>query len=220
MYADDVVLLSKSQTGLQQKFDCLAKFCKDWCLTVNVSKTKALNSNKAGCHISQEFLLMTSTFISQHLKVLFSPGRKISKSTKSLFQTSEGFFVFKPWCEKYLSALIFLIIMIITLNLYYCMVVKYGLHLKLCHSKHFRNNSIDSDEIYSKTLCKKLHSTCIKFYRYILGVHKKSAKFAILAEFGRFSLGFNIISQMLEYWHQLENLDQSFPLLQAAYTAD
>lgn len=39
IYADDVVLLSKSQMGLQQKFDCLSKFCKDWCLTVNVSKT-------------------------------------------------------------------------------------------------------------------------------------------------------------------------------------
>ena len=81
----------------------------------------------------------------------------------------------------------------------------------------FRKNSLELDEIYSKALCEKLH---IKFCRYILGVHKKSAKFAVLAELGRFPMGYNIISQMLNYWHRLENLDDSFPLLQAAYNVD
>lgn len=75
-----------------------------------------------------------------------------AQSAKSLLQTSEGFFVFKPWCEKHLTALTFLINIIIPLNLYYYMMVKYGVHLKL---SHFRNNSTDSDEIYSMTCVKK-----------------------------------------------------------------
>lgn len=87
---------------------------------------------------------------------LFGHEEKYQKaqSAKSLLQTSEGFFVFKPWCENHLTALTFLIIIIIPLNLYYYMMVKYGVHLKLSHSEHFRNNSTDSDEIYSKTCVK------------------------------------------------------------------
>lgn len=93
MYADDVVLLTKSQMGLQQKFDCLSKFCKDWCLSQCVKKQTLILINKAGCHISREFLLdtepieyvtpiITKTFISEHLDVSLWPRRKISKSSK------------------------------------------------------------------------------------------------------------------------------------------
>ena len=48
MYADDIVLLSTSSEGLQQRLDGVYRFCKDWCLDLNVSKTKILIFNKAG----------------------------------------------------------------------------------------------------------------------------------------------------------------------------
>jgi hypothetical protein len=78
----------------------------------------------------------------------------------------------------------------------------------------FRNNLINLDEIFSKALFEILH---VKFCRYILGVHKKSAKFAVLAELGRFPLCFNVVSQLLSYSH---SKTRKFPLLQAAYNAD
>ena len=46
--ADDIVLLSKSSEGFQQRLDGLYRFCKDWCLDLNVSKTKEKKNNKAG----------------------------------------------------------------------------------------------------------------------------------------------------------------------------
>ena len=55
MYADDIILLSKSVKGLQEKFDILNAYCKDWCLTVNTSKTKILIFNKAGRLIKHSF---------------------------------------------------------------------------------------------------------------------------------------------------------------------
>ena len=64
MYADDIILLSKSAKGLQEKLDilntyckdwCLTVYCKDWCLTVNTSKTKILIFNKAGRLIKHSF---------------------------------------------------------------------------------------------------------------------------------------------------------------------
>ena len=57
MYADDVILLSTSASGLQDKLDTLDKFCNDWCLTVNTKKTKIMIFNKAGKLLQQKFML-------------------------------------------------------------------------------------------------------------------------------------------------------------------
>ncbi|MCU7801522.1 MAG: hypothetical protein KZQ70_15665, partial [gamma proteobacterium symbiont of Lucinoma myriamae] len=48
MYADDIVLLSNSDTGLQILLDKLQRFCQKWNLKVNIAKTKIIIFNKAG----------------------------------------------------------------------------------------------------------------------------------------------------------------------------
>ena len=48
MYTDDIVLLSTTPAGLQDKLNKLHRFCEDWCLEVNVTKTKVLILNKSG----------------------------------------------------------------------------------------------------------------------------------------------------------------------------
>jgi hypothetical protein len=58
MYAEDIILLSKSAKGLQKKLDILNTYCKDWCLTVNTSKTKILIFNNVGRLLKHSFLGM------------------------------------------------------------------------------------------------------------------------------------------------------------------
>ena len=48
MYADNVVLLSKSETGLQKAMDKLNGYCKTWDLKVNTDKTNVIVFNKGG----------------------------------------------------------------------------------------------------------------------------------------------------------------------------
>ena len=48
IYADDVVILSTSKTGLQEKLNKLEKICSDWCLQVNINKTKVVVFNESG----------------------------------------------------------------------------------------------------------------------------------------------------------------------------
>jgi uncharacterized protein YmfQ (DUF2313 family) len=55
MYAEDIILLSKSAKSLQKKLDILNTYCKDWCLTVNTSKTKILIFNNVGRLIKYSF---------------------------------------------------------------------------------------------------------------------------------------------------------------------
>ena len=40
LYADDLILMSESASGLQKQLDALASFCEQRLLTVNLSKTK------------------------------------------------------------------------------------------------------------------------------------------------------------------------------------
>lgn len=40
MYASDLFLLSTTSNSEQSKLDILEKYCNDWCLSVNLSKTK------------------------------------------------------------------------------------------------------------------------------------------------------------------------------------
>lgn len=55
MYADDIIILSSTAEGLQAKLNILDKYCDDWCLTVNPTKTKVLIFNKAGRHLQHKF---------------------------------------------------------------------------------------------------------------------------------------------------------------------
>ena len=48
MYADDIVLLSKTAKGLQTFLCRLEDFCNLWNLKVNINKTKFIIFNKAG----------------------------------------------------------------------------------------------------------------------------------------------------------------------------
>ena len=42
MYADDVVLISKSERGLQKWLTKLENYCDLWCLDINIDKTKTI----------------------------------------------------------------------------------------------------------------------------------------------------------------------------------
>ena len=45
LYADDLVILSESATGLQKSIDSLNDYCDKWGLTINSSKTKTIILN-------------------------------------------------------------------------------------------------------------------------------------------------------------------------------
>ena len=42
MYADDLVLLSETASGLQKSLNILENYCDKWKLNVNLSKTKVV----------------------------------------------------------------------------------------------------------------------------------------------------------------------------------
>ena len=61
MYADDVVILSESALGLQEKLKKLEAYCADWGLNVNIDKTKVMIFNKAGRVFKSNFVFQNAT---------------------------------------------------------------------------------------------------------------------------------------------------------------
>jgi hypothetical protein len=45
---------------MQEKLDKLSAFCTDWCLDINIKKTKILVLNKAGKHLSHKFVFQNN----------------------------------------------------------------------------------------------------------------------------------------------------------------
>ena len=77
MYADDVILLPSYAAGLQQKIDSIQVFCEDWCLSINIDKTKVLIFNKAGRLVNTHRFVIFGNVVSctnsyKYLGILFS----------------------------------------------------------------------------------------------------------------------------------------------------
>ena len=108
MYADDLVLLSTSSSGLQAKIDILNEFCEDWCLTVNTQKTKVMIFNKAGRLINCNFKLngvnLECVHKYKYLGIMFCASGSFSyaqeelykKSLKAYFKLSRDFLSMNP----------------------------------------------------------------------------------------------------------------------------
>ena len=220
MYADDVILLSLTEVGLQSKLHKLQSFCNDWCLEVNVSKTKILIFNKAGRLIKKEFRLFDQVLESvssyRYLGVLFSASGTFSyaqedlykKALKAFYKLQKDFLSLKPSVKTSLHVFDHTIKPIL---LYGCEI--WGNINR--PSIFLKASKLSVYDIFNNKLkCENLH---LKFCKNILGLHRKSANFSTLSELGRLPLHFDIIKSILNYVHRLECLDMSFPLLRAAY---
>ena len=56
LYADDLVIFSKSKNGLQDYLDSLSEYCKENDLSVNLNKTKVLIFNNCGRTMNKHVL--------------------------------------------------------------------------------------------------------------------------------------------------------------------
>ena len=111
-YADDIVLLSSSPSGLQHKLNRLTDYCKDWCLDVNTSKTKVLIFNKSGKFLNQkfEFDQVTIDCVQEfkYLGIKLSASGSLSAAQDELYQKAmkayfKGSLTIRPFSSPWLK---------------------------------------------------------------------------------------------------------------------
>ena len=89
LYADDLVLISESSSGLQRCLDKLSLNCNSWDLTVNFDKSKVMIFNKSGRKINQDKFIFNNSALEycteyKYLGILFKPSGSFTEATNLL----------------------------------------------------------------------------------------------------------------------------------------
>ena len=192
LYADDIVLISDSQTGLQKHLNALHTFCSKWHLIVNISKTKVLNFTAKNDTIFK--YNNTELEIVENYKYL---GHVISNNKrdfhKDMFeylttQANKALFALKVDTKQNLGHIPPKLAMQM-FDTYIMPILDY--------------NSI----IWSKpTPTPEIEAIQITFLKIILGIRKQTPTPAVYAETGRFPLNIRHKNNVVKYWARLETM--------------
>ena len=207
LYADDLVLISTSATGLQRQLTKLWEYCRRWHLIVNMAKTKILIFNcKNNAHsfiYNDEKVEVATTYrylgldISSSKRDIFHlvPHQLAEKGRKALYQAYSN-------CHTHIgkpgARLAFKIF-----DTQVRPILDYG--AEIWGAKTFRASN-------------ELEVFHLKFIKTWLGVRKQTASAAVYAETGSFPLEAKRKVQILKYWIRLLSLPQGHILQQCYQT--
>ena len=204
MYADDLVLLSKTKVGLQKKLDYLSKYCTQWGLKINAEKTQIIvfcrikpkmnTLFKCGndiIKITDQYkylgiiLNQTGNF-STAQKHLSKQGNKASHCLRKTFRNTN-------------------IQMDTTLHLFDSLVnpiLTYGADVWFPYMFTNKKKINNIGAFFQKCISNECPHELIhiQFCRFLLGVHKKAMWIPVLGELGRFPLSLRMLSQTISYW--------------------
>ena len=200
MYADDLVLLSLSSTGLQNCLDKLESYCKLWKLNVNITKTKVLIFNKGGrllknCIFHYGGFALEKVNQYCYLGITFTPSGNFKLAIETLKQkANKALFKLRKHKVNQNVALAFKLFnsLILPILNYGCEVWS-PIMLKNISSNNFM-------QICDQTQFEGIH---IKFLKYILGVHKNASNAAVRGELGAYPLIVTSICHSINYWVHL-----------------
>ena len=190
MFADDLIILSESASGLQSALNKLQEYCSKWGLTINIDKTKVVIFNKGGHKFPSLKFLLNGNLVEAvqsycYLGIIFSSCGSFTRACDALTDKAlKAFYKFKqihPYNNVTLSLKLFdsLVTPIAT----YAGSV-WGV---LCTGKLFDVHDLN---YYDKAPLEKVN---LKLCRYLLGVNKYSCKHAVRGEIGRFPLLINAL---------------------------
>ena len=188
MYADDVVLLSESAAGLRDKLKKLEEFCDDWCLNVNTDKTKIIVINKAGRIIKSKLKFKTETIggVSsyRYLGLYFWASGSFSYAKSELYQ--KGLKAYFKLCKNILDLHPSIRTSLHIFDHTVKPVLLYGSEIwgTFNSTSSESRNGISLDKIFNNIEPEKRHT---KIGKFILGVHRKSANFAVVSELSMLS---------------------------------
>ena len=212
LYADDLVLLSTTQEGLNKCLSQLGTFCNVWQLEVNIKKSKVVIFNSAGRLITGanffycEFKLeVVKSYCYLGIDFLCSGSFRTArtnlceKAEKAMFPLKSMIKQFQLPCGK-------------SIELFHTLIKPIALYNSenLAHLTHHQINSIVSKKTtllscFSNSYLDTTHQKCLK---YILGVKRNCSNMATLGETGEFPLFLNACVSLLFYWHRTTQMPE------------
>lgn len=206
LYADDLVILSESKEGLQESLNKLERFCKEWFLTVNTSKSKIIiyqdkkrNKDTFIYNNTEIECVKTYTYLGVNIS---SDGKFIDAKTRLYKKGLKAYFKLQQTLANTTTS-------IKTQMHIFDHTIKpillYGSEIwgSFSLTKKLKQQGFESlTEIYLKERNDFFpqENICMKFYKYALGVSKQSTNIAVRGELGRYPLYIETILQMIKYY--------------------
>ena len=195
MYADDIILLSETQEGLQKALDVLNCFCISWKLSINKQKSKIMVFNSNGKTHSNHFKIENETIETVksycYLGIIFSYSGNLNLSKTNLMDKGR-----KAWykIKKTLSLDNSCSILEKLFDTLVVPVILYG------------SEVWGAVKIYRDS--EPYESLHLKFVKEILGVHSKTTNVACLKEINRTPLHLKVQLNILKFLiHILNSTD-------------
>ena len=198
MYADDIVLLSKSEKGLQEQLDILGKYCDVWQLNVNISKTKVMvvAKNKTSAQLTYKDKTIEQVETFPYLGVLFNSCgnfkdnllRLSNKANRALYKLGN----YNSQISLRVSNQMHIFDHTIKPILLYCAEVTFDFNP--CSKKGF-------EDLKCESIMEKVHK---KFLRYMLGLNSKTPIDGLYGDTGRYPFYIETIRRMINYEEKLE----------------
>jgi hypothetical protein len=216
LYADDLVILSLSKSGLQSSLNKLHSYCQTWRLEVNINKTKVIRFCKSG-RISNDVFCVGGQQIEcvqeyKYLGIIFSASGSLTLARQNM-------------SDRALKAVFKLKSCIRDSNLPPALALKlfdqvikpvclYGSEIwgieDLSTNKYSKVNGFDTS-FYSLPI----EAIQLSFCKYILGVSRKATNAAVMGELGRFPLGIDVVTNIIGFWNHATSTNAN-PLLAKA----
>ena len=215
MYADDLVLISKSEEGLQNLLDMLHRFTESWFLQVNKSKTKCVTFSRTKL-VAQPQMKFGSDPIESvdsycYLGTTFTKNGSLNEASRVLHSKAvKAMYGLLRKVNKHKSCN-----PKILLDLFDKMILpiaRYNFEIwgTMCLPYNPRNNDLLNVKS-SKNLVEDLQ---FKFCKRILNVADRSTNWAVTAECGRLPTMIHIINRMITTWFHIAS--SRSPILRAA----
>lgn len=210
MYADDLVLLSTSEAGLQECLNRLHKYMADCHLNLNLKKTKIICFQRNG-HIPKKIFYFGSQIVEKSTNykylgtIVTNTGNfKMNEINLKKKGLRASFLISKIAQHAKPSSSLTIFEKIVEPILMYNCEVSLAYIPKSWTFEKFKLKIWDvGDDVNKVTL---------SFLRQLLGVHKKTPNLAILGETGKYPISIKIFTQILKYWYRLSYTDKSFLL--------
>ena len=233
MYADDLLILSETNLGLQNSMNKLSSYCNQWGLSVNTAKTKFMISKSNIASASK--LLFNNEIIEQvfsfkYLGIEFSyDGNNLVSQTDIYKKGLKAYFKLirslnpppTPAISLHLFDHLVKPILLYGCEIWSPIDLKYKSTINkqpMTNKTLFINQLRDKYPFITKHMDKidpieKLH---LKFLKSILGVHSKATNLAVYGELGRYPLLIDSITRCMKYIQYIETETEN-KLLQQFY---
>ena len=204
MYADDMILMSRSQKGLEKSLKIVEIYCKKWQLNINEDKTKILifNCNKYAdvtVRINGKKLELVKSY--NYLGLLFTNSGSFSSAIKELsIKARRAYFAISTvFNENYNMSPRLMMKLFDTLIK---PIATYASEIWGAFGHKDRKNIQYLDYLF-KNLRSPYEQLHLKFCKRTMGVSKRTSNIGCLAELGRFPINYNIICAVCNYYSRL-----------------